>query len=116
MSENRRKSSQIRVFARPVGLDFDLKCFVCDRGPLGDRKVMSNMCMICDLGTEDSLHSMFSGSRIDYYHGDEATPQLKIGACEYHIQNLNALFIATKAAGYCTEWIAQACNNLHIHH
>jgi hypothetical protein len=82
--------------SRGIGLDVTNGCFVCgaERRNLLDatNHYMHNIAAFVDKEDEAAVFALFpKGSRMGYYHGDENIPQIKIGACDKHLTNLQHL-------------------------
>ena len=80
--------------SRGVGLDMVPCCFVCGKTVRheGANGYLHNIAALIDKKGEAAVLALFSmGARMDYYHGDENSPQIKIGACDKHKNNLQTL-------------------------
>ena len=102
----------IRVNARSIGKDWLNGCFVCGNSR-SDHTLMSNICLMCDSQEEaEQVQNLFQGSHIAYYHGDKKAPQVKLGACDKHLPNLKALWMATCAGNEVSKRLRDLCAEL----
>lgn len=82
--------------SRGLGLDVTNGCFVCGatrRTPEQiDSDYMNNIAAHVAKVDEFAAMACFErGARMDYYHGDRESPQIKVGACNAHLPELEAL-------------------------
>lgn len=101
---------RVKVSARTIGTDSIPACFVCQEPSDEPHSGMENTCLMC--GSQDEAEivlNLLPGSRIAYYHGDPKTPQVKVGACEKHLEGLSALQLACYSAGYVDAYMVSRC-------
>jgi hypothetical protein len=76
---------------RGIGLDDTPGCFVCGTTKRHSEAndYMNNIAAGVSLANEQaSLNCFARGARMDYYHGDHNVPQIKVGACDKHLDVL----------------------------
>lgn len=80
--------------SRGIGLDLTPGCFCCGstKRNASSNDVLHNIAAHIDKNDETAVLVMFPrGARMGYYHGDPMSPQIKIGACDKHLPNLQHL-------------------------
>lgn len=97
--EERRLMSEFSNLAvywttRPIGLDTTPGCFVCGVTSRNDNPgdYMNNIAAHVKKVDEAAALACFErGARMDYYHGDKESPQIKVGTCDKHLDVLKYL-------------------------
>lgn len=96
------KGPSLTFKTRGIGLDQTPGCFCCDatRRNAEANLYLHNIAAITSVEDADALLAMFPrGARMDHYHGNGNFPQIKIGACDEHLDNLKALHSRTEYYG-----------------
>lgn len=88
-----------RFRSRGIGVDVELSCFVCGFRPTGQLYMPNLAAFVSSLEAGQRVVKMFDqlngGARADFHQGDAAQVQVKVGACNEHTGNLDALHTAT---------------------
>lgn len=80
--------------SRGIGLDCTPGCFVCGATQRNDaaNEYLHNIAAHLRKADETAALACFErGARMDYYHGDDSAPQIKVGACDEHLHALEHL-------------------------
>jgi hypothetical protein len=84
--------------SRGVGLDAGLVCFVCgtewrnEEAKARGNDYLNNIAAHLTNANKEAAFACFDiGARMDYYHGDPSSPQIKVGACDEHKDYLKHL-------------------------
>lgn len=80
--------------SRGLGLDLTPGCFVCGSTLRceGANEYMNNIAAHIAVHNQANILACFPrGARMGYYHGDEMSPQVKVGACDKHVPVLEEL-------------------------
>lgn len=87
--------------ARGIGKDWTPGCFVCG----GEKKVYNNLAGFVNTkeAGERAMLLFDKGARVDYREHDPDYVQVKIGACNNHLENLEKLLELTTENGTITE-------------
>lgn len=96
------KGPSLSFKSRGIGLDVTPGCFCC--GALKRNETsnhyLNNIAAILKKSEEAAVMALFpKGAVMSYYHRDFNFPQIKIGACDAHLNNLRALHERTEYYG-----------------
>lgn len=95
--------------SRGLGMDGRLECFVCGGAPLMRDNIAA---FVACRAAGERVVELFGGkARLDYRDFEPDRVQVKVGACDEHKGNLEALHLSTSSDGVITERrIAEARN------
>lgn len=86
--------------SRGIGLDKTPGCFVCGcewRDPeakeIGNPYLHNIAAHLAKENEQIALACFERGARMSYYHGDQDAPQIKVGACSFHLPELERLSV-----------------------
>lgn len=99
-------SSSIRFVSRGIGLESRLLCFVCGSA---DDSHLNNIYGFIQSQQDGQKASHWVRARVDFRDYEPNWIQLKIGACDAHLENLRALNTLTRVSDTLTpEMVTQA--------
>jgi hypothetical protein len=94
----KNRHDAVRWRPRGIGLDEVPGCFVCgatvrnaDAAKIGNPYLNNVAAFVAKKDEEAILGCFERGARMGYYHGDEAVPQVKVGACDRHLKALEEI-------------------------
>ena len=84
----------VRWRSRGIGFDVTPGCFVCGatkRNAEANHYLHNIAAILAKSDEKKALACFPQGARMGYYHGDENVPQIKVGACDEHLDALRHL-------------------------
>ncbi len=107
-SDDKKYGKSLMFKARGIGIDECPGCFICG----GLSRLLNNISAFVDNKQDgEEIVSWFQqGARLDYRPNEPSWIQVKIGACDNHLNELGALAKAASDYGVLRRYDVEACS------